>query len=224
MPERFDDVVREYIDFVNNQVGAYMDALAGFAGHYARVERQVHRVNRPVKSGVDDAGRQVVVWASYEDPTKPDVIHNRIVRAQNYLAANTPNGTNEQQHARAIVVFLFTYWEDEIRPRAAKAKGVPLREIRADAMGDLRILRNVILHARGILRPDKHAELRKLGGLFAADQPLNLSYETMHTIFVAVKQDCAKLLLDWLGVTDAPVKPEDIVDLAIQRGQRPTPA
>ena len=27
--ERFDDVVRELIDFINAEVGAYMDALAG---------------------------------------------------------------------------------------------------------------------------------------------------------------------------------------------------
>ena len=224
MVERFDDVVREYIDFVNKQVGAYVDALAGFAGHHARVERQVHRGNRPVRSEMDQAGHQVVVWASYEDPTKPDVIHNRIVGAEDYLTANAPNGSNEQQHARAIVVFLFTYWEDEIRPRLAAAKAVSVDEIRGDAMGDLRILRNVILHARGILRSDKHAELKKLGDLFVVDQPLNLSYETMHAVFVAVKQECGKLLFDWLGVTDAPVKPEEIVDLVSQRGQRSKPA
>ena len=91
-------------------------------------------------------------------------------------------------------------------------------------MGDLRILRNVILHARGILRSDKHAELKTLGSLFAVDEPLNLSQETMHAIFVAMKQECAKLLFDWLGITDAPVTPEEIVDLAIQRGQRSKPA
>lgn len=220
MTERFDDVVRQYIDFVNQQVGAYMDALAGFAGHYSRVERQVHRVNRPVSSEVDQAGRQVVVWASYEDPTKPDVIHNRIIRAQDYLSANARGGPNEQQHARAIVVFLFTYWEDEVRPRLAKAKGVSVTDIRCDAMGDLRILRNVILHARDIMGPDTHAQLKKLGGLFAVNQPLTLSYETMHSIFVAVKQDCGRLLFDWLGVTDAPVNPEDLLDIAIQRRQR----
>jgi hypothetical protein len=151
------------------------------------------------------------------------VIHNRIVRAEDYLAANALNGSNEQQHARAIVVFLFTYWEDEIRPRLAAAKAVPLSEIRGDAMGDLRIPRNVILHARGILRSDKHTELKKLSRLFAVDQPLNLSYETMHAIFVAVKQECGKLLFDWLGVTDAPVTPEEI-DLAIQRRQPSKPA
>src|SRR3972149_3729881 len=45
-----DDIVREYIDFVNQQVGVYMDAIAGFAGHHARVERQVCRVMRKTKS------------------------------------------------------------------------------------------------------------------------------------------------------------------------------
>jgi hypothetical protein len=222
--EAFDDVMREYVAFVNQQVGAYMDALAGFAGHYARVERQVHRVNRPVRSEVDSAGQQVVVWASYEDPTKPDVIHNRIIRAQDYLAVNAQGASNEQQHAKAILVFLFTYWEEEIRPRLAAAKGVMPLEIRSDAMGDLRILRNLILHAKSIMRPDKHAELKKLGDLFAVDQPLHLSYETMHKIFVAVKQDCARLLLDWLGVKDAPIEPEEIVDIAIQKRRPPTEA
>lgn len=31
--ESFDSIIKEYIDFVNQQVGVYMDALAGFAGH-----------------------------------------------------------------------------------------------------------------------------------------------------------------------------------------------
>ena len=224
MNEAFDDVIREYIAFVNQQVGVYMDALAGFAGHYARVERQVHRVNRPVRSEIDSAGQQVVVWASYEDPTKPDVIHNRIIRAQDYLAANAKDGSNEQQHAKAIVVFLFTYWEDEIRPRLATAKGVTVDEIRCDALGDLRILRNVILHAKSIMRSDKHAELRKLSDLFTVDQPIHLSYESMQKIFVVVKQDCGRLLLEWLGVKDAPIQPEEVVDIAIQKSRRATQA
>jgi hypothetical protein len=222
--EAFDDVIREYIDFVNQQVGVYMDALAGFAGHYARIERQVHRVNRPVRSEIDSAGQQVVVWVSYEDPTNPDVIHNRIIRAQDYLAANAQGGSNEQQHAKAIVVFLFTYWEDEIRPRLATAKGVTVHDIRCNAMGDLRVLRNVILHAKSIMRSDKHADLKKLGELFPVDQPIHLSYESMHRIFVVVKQDCGRLLLEWLGVKDAPIQPEEIVDIAIQKSRRATQA
>lgn len=217
MTEALDDTIREYIDFVNRQVNVYMDALAGFAGHYTRVERQVHRINRPVKSRIDNTGQRVFVCASYEDPTKPDIILNRIIRASDYIAANSEGGSNAQQHSQAVLVFLFTYWEDEIRPRLAALKCVELQEIRSDIMGDLRILRNVILHAKGIMRPDKHKDLKKLSDMFVVDQPVHITYENMHQIFVLIKQDCARMLFEWLGVKDAPTQPEDIVDIAIQK-------
>src|SRR6266545_6398487 len=57
-----DYIIREYIDFVNQQVGVYMDAIAGFAGHHARVERQVCRVMRKGKLKEND--EQPMVWAS----------------------------------------------------------------------------------------------------------------------------------------------------------------
>ena len=222
MTEAFDDVIREYIDFVNRQVGVYMDALAGFAGHRTRVERQVHRINRPVSSRIDDAGQRVVVWASYEDPTQPDVIHNRIIRASDYIAANSEGGSNAQQHSQAVLVFLFTYWEDEIRPRLATSKNVELQEIRSDVMGDLRILRNVVLHAKGIMRAEKHKDMKRLSDMFVVDQPVHVSYENMHRIFILIKQDCARLLFEWLGVKDAPIQPEDIVGLAIPKRRQAT--
>jgi hypothetical protein len=218
--ESVDDVMTEFIAFVNHQVGAYVDALAGFAGNHARVELQVHREQRPLRASIDAAGLPMIVWASYEDPSKPAVIHNRIVRAQDYLAANEPGGGNEEQHGRAILVFLFTYWEEEIRGRLAAARGVAPSDVQVDAMGDIRILRNVILHARGIVHADKYAGLKKLKSLFAVDATIALPCETMQAIFEAVKQDCAKLLLEWLGVTDAPIDVGRIRDFAIQRRSR----
>lgn len=215
--EAFDDVIREYIDFVNRQVGVYMDALAGFAGHHTRIERQVHRISRPVKSHIDNTGRPVVVYTSYEDPAQPDIIHNRIIRATEYIAANSEGGSNEQQQAQAVLVFLFTYWEDEIRPRLAASKSVELEEIRSDIMGDLRILRNAILHSKGIIRPEKYKDLKKLSDMFVVDQPVHVSYEGIHRIFVLIKQDCARMLFEWLDVKDAPIQPEEMVDLAIQK-------
>ena len=94
MKKNFDSTIRDFIEFVNAQVGVYMDALAGFAGHRVRVERQVHRVNRPSRVKKDENGNNVMVWASYEDPTQPDVIHNRIIRAEEYIKTNSPLGSN----------------------------------------------------------------------------------------------------------------------------------
>ena len=84
-------------------------------------------------------------------------------------------------------------------------------------MGDLRIIRNVILHSKGIIRHDKHKDLKLLGDMFAVDQPVHISYENIHTIFILIKQDCARLLLQWLGVKNSPnLKPEEFVDVALQ--------
>lgn len=196
-----------------------MDALAGFSGHHSRVERQVHRVQRKVAQR-NENGETVMVWASYEDPSRPDVIHNRIVRAQDYLAANRPGGSNEQQHARAVVVFLFTYWEDEIRPRLGKAKGVAPNEISSNIMGDLRIMRHAILHAKAILRAEEHRRLRVVGDMFPQEEEIRLEYEDMHRLFVLIKRDCARLIYEWLGVLNLVEASEGLVDMAIQNAPR----
>jgi hypothetical protein len=218
MSEKIDDIIREYIDFVNEQVGVYMDALAGFAGHKVRIERQVHRISKASGIKIDECGKKVVMRASYEDPTQPDVIHSRIIRANDYIEKNSEGGSNEQQHVQAILVFIFTYWEDEIRPRLATSKGVEPNEIRSDIMGDLRILRNAILHSKGIIRHDKHKSLKLLKEMFKADKRIFVPYENVQKIFVLIKQDCARMLLNWLGARDnAPFKIEDIKDIAIQK-------
>ncbi len=217
MKESFDDVIREFIDFVNMQVGVYMDAMGGFEGHRVRIERQVHRANRPEKIRRGSSGENVVVWASYEDPSKPDIIHNRIIRAKKYIEANSEFGVNYQQHSQAILVFIFTYWEDEIRPRLASSISVEPSEIKSDIMGDLRILRNVILHSKGILKKEKHRSLKKIKDMFEIDKPVMISYNDMHQIFVHLKQDCGRMMFDWLGVENPLLDPSDIADIAIQK-------
>ncbi len=215
MKDGFDKIIREYIDFVNLQVGVYMDALAGFAGHRTKVKRQIHRVSRPTKTKKDTEGN-VVVWASYEDPTQPDIIHNRIIKANDYIKANSPKGSNERQHSQAILIFLFTYWEDEIRPRLAVSINKDPNEICSDIMGDLRILRNVILHSKGKIKSDKYKELKKLNDMFSIEELVQPSYEDMHKIFVFVKQDCARMLFEYLGTKPPGCTHEDIVDVSIQ--------
>lgn len=225
MSERFDEVVRDYLDFLSQQVGMYIDALSGFDGNVTRVETQVHRVTRPASHRIEN-GSPVVVWTSYEDPSKPGVIHNRISRAEDYLAANGNGGPNEEQHARAILIFLFTYWEDEIRPRLAAAAGVEPSRIASDIHGDLRILRHAILHAKGKVRREEHRRLKLLGELVQEEAPIRLPTEAMQRIFTLVKQDCARLVFEWLGVTDIPAPLEELKDFAIllpRRNKQGTP-
>ncbi|MCK9527658.1 MAG: hypothetical protein M0Q23_03230 [Syntrophales bacterium] len=77
----------------------------------------------------------------------------------------------------------------------------------------------MILHAKGIMRPDKHEGIKRLSDMFDANQPVHVPYEGMYKIFVFIKQDCARMLFDWLGVKDAPILPEEMIDVAIQKSK-----
>jgi hypothetical protein len=67
------------------------------------------------------------MWASLEDPASPDVIHHRITRADDFIAENAEAGFNEQQVCWSVIVFVFAYWDEEIRPQIAKSKYPPAK-------------------------------------------------------------------------------------------------
>src|SRR6185437_3722285 len=138
-------ILRGFIDFVNRQVGVYCDCLSGFEGNKIRIERQVARVNRPTSRCIEN-GQPVIVWESVEDPTQPDVIHQRIIRADEFIKTNSETEFNEQHVCWSIIVFMFAYWDEEIRPRIAKIRGVEPNQVQVNALGDLRILRIGIVH------------------------------------------------------------------------------
>ena len=68
-------------------------------------------------------------------------------------------------------------------------------------MGDLRIVRNAILHAKGIMTEEKHKSLKLLGSEVLANRSIEIPYEAMHRIFVLIKQDSGvrACLAQWLN-------------------------
>jgi hypothetical protein len=211
------ETLREFIDVVNAQVGLYMDALAGFAGNRVRIEFQVARVLRKSQQRKDPDGVPVTVWSSFEDPDSPDVIHNRITRAADYIACNAVHGFNEQQQVRAIIVLLFAIWDEEIRPRLAHCKQLAPNDIRVDALGDLRILRHAIIHNKGMLSASAYGKLKIMKDIFTASAPIILSHDRMHRLFVTLKQGIAALILDHTGPRPGAPRISEIQDVAIQR-------
>jgi hypothetical protein len=214
------EILRGFIDFLNREVGVYSACLAGFEGNRVRIERQIARAQHAVSRGVEH-GHPTIVYASVEDPKRPDVIHHRIVKADEFIAENSQSGFNEQQTCWGIVVFIFTFWDDEIRPQIAKVRGVPPKDVRVDALGDLRILRNSIVHRRGRLSADDHAKLKIMAGLFRAESYLTFSHEQMHQVFVHIKQAIAALILEYTGHLPGAPDPNSLVDIAISRGRPP---
>jgi hypothetical protein len=213
-------VLREFIDFVNRQVGVYCDCLSGFQGNKVRIERQMPRLLRPTSRRIQD-GQPVVMYASVEDPARPEVLHHRIIRADEFMNVNSEAGFNEQQICWSIIVFLFAYWDEEIRPRIADVRRVKPNDVKIDALGDLRLLRRSIVHNAGIITAEDHAKLKVMADVCRPNERIAPKHDDMHRIFVLVKQAIAKLMLDYSGHLPGAPKAEEIVSVAIQNVGKP---
>lgn len=211
-------ILRNFIDFVNKQSSVYMDCLNGFEGNKIRIERQVARVTFPARKELRE-GQEVVVWDSMEDPSRPDIIHSSIRKSSTYLADNTEAGFNEQQICWAIIVFIFAYWDEEVRPAIAKVRGVEPNDIKIDALGDLRILRKAVVHAGGIVTATEYAKLKKMAELAKPGEKLVLSHDQMHKVFVLVKNAIGQIVLHYTGGLPGAPSPDDIVEIAIQNAR-----
>lgn len=55
-------------------------------------------------------------------------------------------------------------------------------------MGDLRILRHAIFHAKSNIRPEEHKRLKVIGAMFPSSTPIHISYDNMHKLFVLIKK------------------------------------
>jgi len=212
-------ILREFIDFVNRQVGVYSDSLSGFYGNKIRIERQIARITFPESKKVED-GRTVMMMTSVEDPSQPDVIHYRTIRAADFVSENEEAGLNERQICWSIIVFTFSFWDEEIRPRLASVRGVKPNSISIDALGDLRVLRKNIIHNSGVLPASEHSKLKCMQELSNPDQVLSFSHDQMHKVFVLLKNAIARILTEHaLHLPGAP-DPDDIVGVAIQQKRR----
>lgn len=208
-------ILRNFIDFVNRQVGVYCDCLGGFRGNKVRVERQIPRVQRPAGRRIKD-GRPVIVWTSVEDPASPDVIHQRVVRADEFVAANSEAGFNEQQICWSIIVFVFAHWDEEIRPAIAHVRGVKPGDVMIDELGDLRILRISIVHNDGHLSAAQHAKLKVMGSLCRPNERIAFTHNQMHKVLIHVKQGIGKLILAYTGDLPGAPKASELAGIAIQ--------
>jgi len=218
MSPKYEQIARDTIDFINQQVGVYSDACSGFSKNRSIVERQVHRVVRPSGSKIGDDGIPVVMSTSVEDPSQPDVIIHRILLATEYLKANAEGGSNEQQNARSVLIFVFANWDEEIRPRMAKSLGCQVNNVTSDIFGDIRLVRNGILHNKGILSGKDHAKLKVTTDLFEPDMQISLSNTVMHRLFYLIKKDMARrILIDSGAAETAPFNIDDVNQVAFQR-------
>ena len=148
---------------------------------------------------------------SYRPDGRPESVLASVPVA-NVVAAFEQAGKFERLYARAFVVFVYQTWEHVIRPSLAAALQVAnVNEIRSDLMGELRCLRNWLIHP--IANSDAEAEffakapeLQRTLGMMRGDPSLTAAQvgmlmQYLNNMQVDVGVDGAEFGIDTAAVT-----------------------
>ena len=148
-----DEVAGQFVEVVDTCFGLYLDCSSGFWKNHEALVKNQHltfpSVSKEVASiqTLEDLDT-LETFLGRGPPTDPkNILYHKCTQGE-FKRRNSRGGTNEQFLGRYCVVLLYEYWESEYRKRFADAAGLPREQLTNDLFGDLRHLRNAVLHNR----------------------------------------------------------------------------
>jgi hypothetical protein len=152
MAETAEEVLTDLAAYIGTTSAATGTALAGLRelGKWAR--------DLEVSPGNPDPR----LYFGEGDPNTPEARAYGAWRLSEVIKETQPGGALDARLTQQWVVALFTAWEHEFRPRLAKAHGCDPDELLYDIWGDLRLIRNDIVHHHGIAQAKNTGRCRAL--------------------------------------------------------------
>lgn len=162
MPQK---IIREYIKIVDAIYGVYLDGVQGF--HSARktfedAQTSTLARNKKLESirpnnsstkhnlSIEELDSSCLI---YSKGTRGEadyrVLHYCPTQAQ-YKKRNSPDGENYRFIGNMALISIYEYWENSCRNKLANHHKVEQSKIISQIFGDLRLLRNSIVHQKGI--------------------------------------------------------------------------
>ena len=137
--------------------GAYLDSVRGFALNLKHYAVDADRLDSSLRKRHPDAlspSRETsfIAYGRRNSDASTDYVHSCTV--PRFLKRNAPVGANEVLLGRMLIISAYQYWDSEFRQAIADEVEVALDRVMVPVFGDLRRLRNAILHGGG--RADGH--------------------------------------------------------------------
>lgn len=153
-----EDVLVEFRDACQKQYAAFCGAVNGRLLAYERFRQAMEPANGDksffIGTGPPDSeqlpGQSTIVQMSQKD----------------FLESLKQGGAFEQQHAKAFVVFIYPLWEENYRQRIANAMSVSKDRVDCALMGDIRHVRNLIVHDSSVVTRDFPCKLTLLSQIW----------------------------------------------------------
>ena len=147
-------LVEEMRDVIKQVFGIVLDARQGFHHVITTTEQaQAYALREIPRTTVETLDRSQYFYGDGppehhpDDPAAPwlhETTQGELKRR------NLPGGLNDMFIGNMGLVAIYTYWEDHYRGQIASALGKDKNDVAAPVFGDIRLIRNSIVHHRGI--------------------------------------------------------------------------
>ena len=139
------------------------------------------------------------------------------MRAEEVIESITDAGDFERLYANSFIVSTYHLWEETIRPKIATAMKVDPRHVKADLMGEWRLLRNWIIHRSKNAEDAFFQKAKTLANVLGLQRG-NLSLTASNVLVLVQHLNNMKIEINphslEMGLALAPVSPEIIADVA----------
>jgi len=187
------EIAEEYSTVVRDLLGTYLDvtmASGELAKRYMEWDQQ--RLAELYKSGgltPDTFNPTVTYTGGPKEAGSSNHLHTTTLH--DLIERNTPGGRNFEFLGAMFVVVTYQFWEDHYRGLLASALGKAPNELTHEVFGELRHLRQSIIHRRGRAVPE--ARRARILRSFEPGEAVRLEYGDVRHIASEVI-NAAKLL------------------------------
>lgn len=180
-------IIQEYLAVVDSIHGAYLDAITGFFSlveEYDAAKAEMLRQRPDIPAEAFD-GAALNYGTGHPRQPASRVVHS--CTQGEYRQRNAEGGRNHKVMGQLCLAQMFGFWEDCYRDRLAGECGIKRNDVKLDIMGDLRLLRNSIIHHRGIAK--KEIEKCKLLNWFREGEEIVLTPQHFEQVVAKLRED-----------------------------------
>ena len=151
------DYIHEFKQIIDLIYGTYLDSMDGYQLNIIHINKfkdefkkfhDEYRKSNPDKN-ISDPSNMVRVYVPHEGFKYAHHSASEV----DIISRNSPNGTNSLLIANLCLVAIYQYWEDHYRQMIARSLNVSKNDIQVAVFGDIKLLRESIIHHRGISTP-----------------------------------------------------------------------
>jgi hypothetical protein len=184
-------IIKEFSEVVDEIYGVYLDATKGFVDNKTQMENIQNDSMSKLNVTIDYLDNVPIVYGK-GPPGHSGTYILHVCTQKKYKERNDKNGKNFILLANLCVMELYQYWEDHYRTIISQKIGIERSELKANIFGDIRLLRNSIVHHQSTALPE--IEKCKILSWFKTNEKIIIFPDMFEEIIYQVKIEIDSLL------------------------------